>query len=153
MKSFPISLISKCIVGLCLLLSSQVVASGQYNAFARSVSESIAVGSSGLIIKSNDGQNWTSVNSGVTVDLFSVAWSGNIYAAVGAGGTILSSENGNLWISRSGQSTEDFVQVLWGGQFFVAFRTGGQALTSVDGVNWQERPATDPILSLSLIHI
>ena len=47
----------------------------------------IAVGNSGVILKSGDGRNWYGVNSGIDKDLYAVAYNASgAFCAVGASG-------------------------------------------------------------------
>lgn len=59
----------------------------------------VVVGGNGSILVSNDGTNWNSQDSGVSVDLHSVVFSSsnNLFYAVGDDSTVLSSPDGKVW--------------------------------------------------------
>jgi len=49
------------------------------------------VGALGMIMTSSDGEDWSTVTSGVTVRLSSVIWAQDRFVIVGAGNVILTS--------------------------------------------------------------
>jgi hypothetical protein len=57
----------------------------------------VATGSAGTVARSTDGLQWTSVSSGVTVDLWDLAWDGSTFIAVGSAGTVIRSRDGIDW--------------------------------------------------------
>ena len=62
----------------------------------------IAVGHYGVILRSTDnGDNWSLVDSGVTNNLTSVSFGNSRWTAVGLGGVILTSTNGTTWTNVS----------------------------------------------------
>jgi len=63
-----------------------------------------AVGSSGLIITSPDGVNWTPQTLSVIHQLYGIAFSGSRYVVVGDRGLVASSNDGSNWSFRSRMS-------------------------------------------------
>ena len=62
----------------------------------------IAVGNSGVILKSGDGRNWSEVDSGITKNLYAVSYNvSGAFCAVGASGAILTSTDGTTWTERN----------------------------------------------------
>jgi hypothetical protein len=57
----------------------------------------VATGSAGAVARSTDGLQWTGVSSGVTVDLWDLAWNGSTFIAVGSAGTVIRSRDGIDW--------------------------------------------------------
>lgn len=96
----------------------------------------LAVGGSGTMITSPDGETWSAVASGTGETLRSVVRGGDKLVAVGRGGTILSSSDGTSWSQQvSGVST--YVSgVAYGSGRFVAVGGSGTILSSTDGVAW-----------------
>lgn len=68
----------------------------------------VIVGDNGLIMQSNDAENWIAFTSG-TADLKAVVWSDSTgkFVAVGSGGTILSSNDGLTWDEESPEDAAD----------------------------------------------
>ena len=83
-----------------------------YDIFVFDQNNVVAVGSGGAIFKTTDGGlNWNSVQSGVTDELFSVAFSGSNGICGGGSQTILYSTN-------MGASWNIFQTGFFGGGFF-----------------------------------
>lgn len=62
----------------------------------------VAVGNSGVLVTSTDGRNWTTRTTGITKDLYAVAYNpSGAYCAVGASGAMLTSPDGVTWTSRN----------------------------------------------------
>jgi hypothetical protein len=85
----------------------------------------------------NDG-TWTNQTSGVTSDLYSVAYNGSLIVAVGQSAKVLTSTNGVSW-SSSTQGTQHFNRVTYGGGKFIAVGMGGTIYTSPDGAAWTQQ--------------
>jgi len=96
----------------------------------------VAVGSSGLIVDSPDGTNWTSRVAGTTQILRSVASGNGQWVVVGHSGTILSSLDRTNWTPRISGTTRNLMAVQYGNGVFVASGEFGVILTSPDGVTW-----------------
>ncbi|WP_337100476.1 cadherin-like beta sandwich domain-containing protein [Paenibacillus sp. YIM B09110] len=100
----------------------------------------MAVGTSGLIMNSKDGESWRNSPSGVTEHLNSVAYGNGTYVAVGTGGTIVTSPDGEKWTSAVSGTTLFLESVAYGNGLFVA--VGGNRyeqlliLTSTNGKTW-----------------
>jgi len=72
----------------------------------------IAVGEAGTILRSEDGNNWSAVESPTTGTLNSVAASGEFLCAVGSKGTTLqSTDDGKTWTAVPAISMRDLNSV------------------------------------------
>lgn len=96
----------------------------------------LAVGSNGNILRSYEGETWTSSVSGVSTELRGVALKGDAAVAVGAAGTILRSLNLDTWTRSRNTTVDDLNAVVAGPDRFVAVGAGGRVLVSTDGVDW-----------------
>ena len=72
-----------------------------------------AVGDSGRIMTSPDGNNWTKQTSPSSTSLRSVCWSSELdrFCAVGDSGKILTPPNGNTWTERTSPSSTNLCSV------------------------------------------
>ena len=86
---------------------------------------------------------WTSIVSGVSVQLNEVCFSEDkkIFVAVGNSGTILTSPDGVNWTSRTSGINEGLNRICYakGPGMFAAVGNNGVILTSPDGINWTSR--------------
>lgn len=110
----------------------------------------VAVGTSGTIKRSTDGNAWAAQTSGTGNDLRGIAWHLNKFVAVGDGfaiaGTILTSSDGITWTSRTSGTTEDLQAVASNGSnLAVAVGSNGVIRSSPDGITWTTR--TSPIVA------
>ncbi len=97
----------------------------------------IAVGTGGIIMHSQDGQNWTEVESGTTVWLVAVAFAEGRYIAVGEGGVILQSLNGVDWMAVAEVPTAQRLNnISYDRNLWVIVGEAGTILTSSDAVTW-----------------
>src|SRR5664279_4823768 len=102
-----------------------VGASKKLYGLASSGNQHMAVGTSGAILTSSNGDRWTARVSGTATTLYSVAWNGSLFVAVGGTGTILSSPDGITWSNRTSGTTRWLHGVAWGnGQSAVAGEFG-----------------------------
>jgi uncharacterized delta-60 repeat protein len=112
----------------------------------------VAVGSSGAIVTSTDGIDWTSNDFGTYDNLNAVAFGNGVFVAVGSSGTILTSSNGIDWTSRDSGSSNTFYGVTFGNNTFVAVGDAGDGgrsiLTSGDGITWTSRISTYSLSTL-----
>jgi len=60
----------------------------------------VAVGSYGVILRSDDGHVWTVEQSGTKDSLLAITRIGDLFAVVGNNGTLLTSPDGHVWTSR-----------------------------------------------------
>ncbi len=106
----------------------------------------VAVGVSGTVMTSTDGQHWTVQASGTTADLYDVAYGNHQFMAVGAGSTVLTSPDGVTWMNRTSNILPlTFGQTFHGAAFGAGIFSlvGGHSSTSgstnmwsPDGVTW-----------------
>ena len=74
----------------------------------------VSVGSSGTIITSSNGTNWTRSTSGTKVKLRAVTFGNNTFVAVGSSGTILTSPDGITWTTRTSGTSNTLYGVTFG---------------------------------------
>ena len=105
----------------------------------------IAVGSSGRILSSTDGANWTAQLSGTNSTSFDkVQYLNGNYLAMGGG--LLTSSNGTTWTTRSvGGATQN--AAAFGASVYVVVGTGGSVYSSPDLATWTSRSAGGNILN------
>lgn len=117
----------------------------------------VALGENKTILISGDGENWTTVSSGVVSDyrLNSVCWNGNKFLAVGWDvsdnkSVIVSSVDGLNWSMSTYSLSGGIINaVIWASNKFVAvgqvyFNNGYYPLilTSTDGITWVNKSAS-----------
>jgi hypothetical protein len=116
----------------------------------------VAVGTSGTIMTSTNGQVWESRESGVVVRFNQVIYAQGAFVAVGNGGAILSSTNGIDWVSHSTSPDYDLRGVVFAGgkyvivgyYFIEATGSGGQLILTSDRLGqWSVRqyPSSKPL--------
>jgi photosystem II stability/assembly factor-like uncharacterized protein len=96
----------------------------------------IAVGSSGVILRSRSGARWSEVASPTTVDLRGVAYTGSRFVAVGDESTIISSRDGTNWQIERTAMPCTLLSVARGAGRYLAVGGSGRMLSSVDGRRW-----------------
>lgn len=99
----------------------------------------VAVGKSGTILRSTDGQSWEQVSRVPTSsNLNAIAWGGSNFVAVGDGGVVLTSPDGLTW-SLSQQATSASSSTLNAircvGASCVAVGTSGATMWTTNGGN------------------
>lgn len=88
---------------------------------------------------------WTSENSGVTNNLYSITYGNSQFVAVGDSGTILTSADGQKWSKQNSGTTCLFSSVVYGNSRFVAVGDSGMIMNSVDGLTWKRSIKIDTI--------
>jgi hypothetical protein len=99
----------------------------------------LAVGESGFLCTSPEGETWTQRSSGTSYRLHDVAYGNGTFVAVGDRGTILTSSDGVTWILQSSATSSFLYGVTYGNKIFVAVGDKGTILTSPDGAAWTAR--------------
>jgi hypothetical protein len=99
----------------------------------------LAVGESGILYTSPEGETWTPRSSGTPYRLYDAAYGNGTFVAVGGRGTILTSSDGVTWLSRSSGTSHFLYGVTFGNRIFVAVGDKGSILTSPDGAAWTSR--------------
>jgi hypothetical protein len=109
----------------------------------------VAVGGSGKIAISPNGQTWSSATSPTTSTLWGVVGNDTGIVAVGNNARVLFSSNGIDWSSRPNDATGALVSVCASANCFVAIpASGSYVITSRDGLTW-ERKELDTALTMS----
>lgn len=85
----------------------------------------VAVGASGAIVTSSDGESWKRQNSTTTKTLQGVAYGSDGFVAVGGNGTIVTSKDGEIWNSVTGFTTT-LMGVTFGDGKYVAVGLNGK---------------------------
>ena len=78
-------------------VSLPIVAGVTFNRIIYNNNLFVAIGTGGYISTSTDGRNWTTRQSGTSVDLWDIVYTHNYYIAVGGSATIVTSQNGTTW--------------------------------------------------------
>lgn len=105
----------------------------------------VGVGANGVIIySSNNGEEWSLADSGITTDLTGVGYGGGRFVAVGKGGVLLTSSDGKTWTGQSSGTTADLSSVAYGVDAsasdttlrYVVVGANGTVITSTDATTW-----------------
>lgn len=105
----------------------------------------IAVGKTGTIMTSFNGENWSYQTSTVTYDLNKIIYDGTYWIAIGNHGIIITSSNGIDWIKRESNTIENLLQIKSKNETSIII--GSNAfLRSIDSITWESITS-----SLSLI--
>lgn len=123
--------------------SKVIYAGGQFVAVSQN--------STGTIITSPDGINWTTRTNPISCAYLDVIYANSLYVAYGtiSSGNLVTSSDGITWTSRS-VGASNIIQVIYGGGQFVAATVGG-VYTSADGLTWSLR--TTNIISSTITSV
>jgi len=101
----------------------------------------VAVGGSGRIARSKDGEKWEDAPDTKPIDtLIDVAYGDGNYVGVGLHGLRMWSDDGLKWrFKQRGLEGEHFNSVVWTGEKFVAVGNGG-TIESPNGRSWERTP-------------
>jgi hypothetical protein len=99
----------------------------------------VALGESGAIHTSPDGEEWKERSSGTDQTLWDAVYGSSAFVAVGRGGMILTSPDGGNWTRSDSGTHRDLHGVAHGGDIFVAIGDGGLILNSPDGLTWSAK--------------
>ncbi len=92
-----------------------------------------------LAILASPTDNWTSVQSGTTNDLYEVIYANNRFYAVGRFGTLLASADGTNWSKIAlTNTTRDLRDIVYTGGTFVVVGDDRYYATSTNGTTWSE---------------
>lgn len=118
-------------------------------AYSHSLNLFAAVSSTGVIITSPDGINWTqraatarllgtSVVALEAGPLNFICWTGSLFVAVGAGGVILTSPIGVTWTERDSGCSSNLVHVVHNSTLGITVAVGinGSIVRSANGTTW-----------------
>lgn len=117
---------------------------GELNALATNGKRTVAVGSNGAVLYTDDGKTWRSSNPFTYQDrlgrpnLYDVVWGANKFVAAGHNG-IYYSADGYTWKRASVSFKDQYGQldrIEWTGKFFVASDQSYGTYTSKDGIKW-----------------
>ena len=107
-------------------------------------------GVNGLILRSTDGENWTTVANGLVAQR-SIAWNGSLFVAVGNEATLRTSPDGINWTPVDSGGGQSLAGVVWADSQFVTVGSNSTILTSPDGTTWT--PQTAPESSTPLTDV
>jgi hypothetical protein len=79
---------------------------------------------------------WSSVGSGVAVNLWGVCHGGGQFVAVGEQGTILTSQDGTAWTRQTSGTAVWLTSVAYGLGHYLAVGAGGTVISSRDARTW-----------------
>ena len=99
----------------------------------------IAVGVNGAIVRSANGQTWTTANATTTRNLRDVKFTGSQWIVCGKDGVLLTSPNGVTWTDQRAGRTRDLYGIIYTNGQFVAVGYEGTVLTSPDALTWTTR--------------
>jgi hypothetical protein len=100
-------------------------------------SNEYAVGVDGLMIKSNDYFNWSTVSTGSSSDFRDIIHKNNLFMVVGRSPhVILKSSDGTNWSDISVSSGENLLGVTYGNSSHIAVGENGAIYKSTDATNW-----------------
>ena len=111
----------------------------------------VAVGQAGAIVTSPNGVSWSVRGSGVSNDLFRLAFANGRFVTVGSAGVILTSGSAVDWQPCVSGSSRDLRGIAFGNGLFVAVGDGGTVLVSPTGESWTPRDpgTTSDLLSVT----
>ncbi|MGH3627278.1 MAG: IPT/TIG domain-containing protein [Sciscionella sp.] len=102
----------------------------------------VAVGGSGTVLTSSDGDTWNlhTINAPAESYIDAISWSaaGNQFVAVGSGGLIATSSDGTTWTIRTSHTAKPLNGIATSGSEYVAVGISGTILISPNGINWAE---------------
>ena len=121
---------------------------------ASSDSAVVAVGERGVILVSENGEDWDIVHSESGLFLKDVIWAGDRFIAVGgysldvgeaafSPGVILTSPDGRRWTAVFYVNATIFRKAIFNGEQILVVGFKGKTATSPDGVNWVEHTLVD----------
>ncbi|HIJ59264.1 MAG TPA: hypothetical protein HPP56_01405 [Nitrospirae bacterium] len=96
----------------------------------------VAVGHGGVVLTSEDGENWDYRNSPIDDYLFSVISSDNLVVAVGDKGKIINSKDGINWQEVSTGIYDSISDITYCDKKLVSVSEKGNILISKNGINW-----------------
>ena len=115
----------------------ELIGDGKLNAVASKTDGFVAVGDSGAILLSTEGDIWNATEPVVTSRLNSVATNNSSSVAVGDGAVILLNEGSAEWTQQDPAGvTVNLTSVLYAQGQFTAVGETGTILTSPDGITW-----------------
>ncbi|MBN2036274.1 MAG: T9SS type A sorting domain-containing protein [Chitinispirillaceae bacterium] len=88
---------------------------------------------------------WTARESGTTLSLRSIVWTGERLVAVGDSGIILTSENGETWEACSSGTNKDLASIAWTGEKLMAVGDLGAIISSTNAINWANQSIQNSI--------
>ncbi|MBN1186503.1 MAG: hypothetical protein JXB49_29780 [Bacteroidales bacterium] len=113
----------------------------------------VVVGDSGIILTSDNGENWESCSSGTKMDLSSIAWASKNLFASGDSGIILSSDNYINWVKQISGKSKKIIYITWLNNHLLGFTVSdtNPIITSIDGVNWSSNNSSNLRTACSIV--
>lgn len=104
----------------------------------------VAVGDSGALLRSADGETWTEAAHCSGDNMKAVAWTGVRFVAVGRSGGSFVSSDGIAWTRNSTSAGVDLNAILWTGNNLIAVGNSGATVISSDGLTWTHATSKPP---------
>ena len=108
----------------------------------------IIVGDFGLIISSNNLEDWKFIDSGINTSLNSISIGKNLFFIVGADGVILTSTDGMNWNKQNSNVKSYLCKSRYANGMYLAVGYNGTIISSTDAINWIEE--NDPFKSTTI---
>jgi len=107
------------------------------NAVASNSSLFVAVGRQ-VVMRSEDGQNWTRLDTPLAGNYTDIFWDGSRFIVVGDGGKIMTSVNGEQWVDVESALIDEnnLNSIAWDGNLYVVAADNGNVYTSTDLTDW-----------------
>lgn len=98
----------------------------------------VLVGDNGLIMTSENLDNWTIRNSGTNNKLVGISFGKGLFVVTGANGTILISSDGINWEKQNSNTSSYLIRSRYDNGLYVAVGYNGTVLTSINAIDWVE---------------
>lgn len=103
----------------------------------------VAVGDSGVILRSVDGKFWERSASPTSSVLRKVLWTGKVFKAIGDSGVYLSSVDGKQWERSKIGNGLTLLDAVWSDTLKLVIADSCRVLRSTDGIQWTSHKLAD----------
>lgn len=97
----------------------------------------IAVGTNGIVMKSENGRNWTKIKTPASGNINSILWSGDKFISATDRGEILVSADGSKWTMSIPYKSLNYGVIYKTGNRIVITSKQGYLISSLDCINWE----------------
>ena len=108
-------------------------------AAAAGPNELVAVGTSGTILHSSNGQRWNSRTSGTSSQLNDVTFGAGLFIAVGNSGVVLASADALTWSPQAAPANLALNGIIFEKNLWIITGASGRIFTSSNGTLWTQR--------------